>query len=163
MAAEVFQESLHFIMNDIHQDTKMNGIYTEEKINGVNGEHKMNRADQERKVNGFHEETKQDAREHLKQPQPLLKRDLAEYSRRRGSTGVYADSLEVDVMIVGAGFGGIYMLYELRKAGFKTVIYEAGEDLGGVWRFNTYPGARTDSEVPGKSEVFSFKILGKEN
>lgn len=85
-----------------------------------------------------------------KQEHPILKRDLAQYSRRRSTSGQYADNLEVDVLIVGAGFGGIYLLHEMRQAGYKTVIYEAGTSLGGVWRFNAYPGARTDSEVPGK-------------
>lgn len=84
------------------------------------------------------------------QEYPTLKRDLAQYSRRRSTSGQYADNLEVDVLIVGAGFGGIYLLHEMRQAGYKTVIYEAGTSLGGVWRFNAYPGARTDSEVPGQ-------------
>jgi len=42
----------------------------------------------------------------------------------------------------------VYLLYELRKLGFNAVIYEAGNDLGGTWRWNNYPGARVDSEVP---------------
>lgn len=157
MAAEVFQESLHIVMNDIYQGSKMNGVYTQEKMNGVYNEIQMDGFHQEGKINRMDPQTKHDARDYLKQPQPqpFLKRDLAQYSRRRGSTGVYADNLDVDVLIVGAGFGGIYLLYEMRKAGYKTVIYEAGESLGGVWRFNTYPGARTDSEVPGK---YKFSI-----
>lgn len=154
MAAEVFQESLHIVMNDIYQGSKMNGVYNQEKMNRVHNEIQMDGFHQEGKINGM-DPHKHDARDYLKQPQPLLKRDLAQYSRRRGSTGVYADNLDVDVLIVGAGFGGIYLLYEMRKAGYKTVIFEAGENLGGVWRFNTYPGARTDSEVPGK---YGFSI-----
>ncbi|KAJ3844988.1 cyclohexanone monooxygenase [Lentinula raphanica] len=54
----------------------------------------------------------------------------------------------LDVFIVGAGFGGIYMLYNLRKLGYSARIFEAASDLGGVWRNNCYPGARVDSEVP---------------
>ncbi|KAJ3729463.1 FAD dependent oxidoreductase [Lentinula raphanica] len=54
----------------------------------------------------------------------------------------------LDVLIVGAGFGGIYMLYHLRKLGYSARIFEAASDLGGVWRNNCYPGARVDSEVP---------------
>lgn len=77
-----------------------------------------------------------------------MKSELKEYARRRDTTGPYADDLDVDALIVGAGFGGVYMLYELRKLGLKTVIYEAGTDLGGTWRWNRYPGARVDSEVP---------------
>ena len=40
------------------------------------------------------------------------------------------------------------MLKTLRDQGLKTVIYEAGNDTGGTWRWNCYPGARVDSEVP---------------
>jgi cation diffusion facilitator CzcD-associated flavoprotein CzcO len=77
-----------------------------------------------------------------------MKSELKEYARRRHTTGPYVDNLEVDVLIVGAGFGGVFLLHELRKRGFKAVIYEAGDDLGGTWRWNRYPGARVDSEVP---------------
>lgn len=65
-----------------------------------------------------------------------MKSDLKEYARRWKTTGIYSDGLEVDALIVGAGFSGIYMLYELRKLGLKSVIYEAGMDIGGTWRWN---------------------------
>jgi len=55
---------------------------------------------------------------------------------------------ELDALIVGSGFGGIWLLYHLRKLGFKAKIYEAGQDLGGIWYWNCYPGARVDSDVP---------------
>ncbi|GLB02165.1 hypothetical protein AtubIFM57258_003506 [Aspergillus tubingensis] len=58
------------------------------------------------------------------------------------------NSLSLDVIIVGAGFSGIYCLHELRKLGLKTVIFDAAPDLGGTWQWNRYPGARVDSEVP---------------
>lgn len=77
-----------------------------------------------------------------------MKSELKEYAHRRGTTGPYADNLEVDALIVGAGFGGVFVLHQLRKLGLKTVIFEAGNDLGGTWRWNNYPGARVDSEVP---------------
>ncbi|RFU25210.1 hypothetical protein B7463_g11132, partial [Scytalidium lignicola] len=78
-----------------------------------------------------------------------MKSELKEFAHRRGTSGPYADNLEVDALIIGAGFGGVYMLYELRnKLGLNAVIYEAGNDLGGTWRWNNYPGARVDSEVP---------------
>lgn len=102
-------------------------------------------------MNGTYEDTKHDERGQTEHPKAIVKRELASYSHRRGTSGVYCDNLEVDVLIVGAGFGGIYLLHEMRKAGYKTVIYEAGTSLGGVWHFNGYPGARTDSEVPGGS------------
>ncbi|KAF2188891.1 HK97 family phage prohead protease [Zopfia rhizophila CBS 207.26] len=74
--------------------------------------------------------------------------ELKEYSRRRGTEYPYNDDLDVDVLIVGAGFGGVFCLKTLREQGFNAVIYEAGESFGGTWRWNRYPGARVDSEVP---------------
>lgn len=60
----------------------------------------------------------------------------------------YAKELETDVLIVGAGFGGIYLMHKLRQQGFKCKIMEAGSDIGGIWHWNCYPGARVDSQVP---------------
>jgi len=77
-----------------------------------------------------------------------IKTELREYGGRRAKTGPYSDNLEVDALVVGGGFGGVFCFYELRKAGYKTVIYEAGNDLGGTWRWNCYPGAMVDSEIP---------------
>ncbi len=53
-----------------------------------------------------------------------------------------------DVVIVGAGFSGIAMLYRLRKLGLSVRIFESGDDFGGVWHWSQYPGARVDSEWP---------------
>ncbi|KAJ9494848.1 hypothetical protein H2202_009750 [Exophiala xenobiotica] len=61
------------------------------------------------------------------------------------STGTAVDC---DVLIVGAGFSGVSMLYRLRKLGLNTKIFESGDDFGGVWYWNRYPGARVDSEWP---------------
>ena len=69
---------------------------------------------------------------------PKLKTQLWEYGRRRRTDGPYADNLEVDALVVGGGFGGVFCFWSLRKEGFKTVIYEAGTDLGGTWRWNCY-------------------------
>lgn len=55
---------------------------------------------------------------------------------------------ELDVLVVGAGFGGCYSLYKLRQLGLNVHILEAGSYLGGVWHWNNYPGARVDSEIP---------------
>ena len=51
---------------------------------------------------------------------------------------------EVDVVVVGAGFAGVYALYRLRKLGFRVQVFEAGSDIGGTWFHNRYPGARCD-------------------
>jgi len=51
---------------------------------------------------------------------------------------------EVDAVVVGAGFGGMYMLHRLRELGLTTQGFEAGADVGGTWYWNRYPGARCD-------------------
>ncbi|OLN86761.1 Baeyer-Villiger monooxygenase 4 [Colletotrichum chlorophyti] len=56
--------------------------------------------------------------------------------------------MDYEVLIVGGGFGGCYALHQLRKIGFSAHIIEAGSALGGVWHWNSYPGARVDSESP---------------
>jgi cyclohexanone monooxygenase len=50
----------------------------------------------------------------------------------------------VDVVVVGAGFAGMYMLHRLRQHGFSTRVFETGTDVGGTWYWNRYPGARCD-------------------
>lgn len=60
----------------------------------------------------------------------------------------YEDNLDIDVLIAGAGFGGLYLLYEMRKEGYQTVIWEQAVGIGGTWRWNVHPGSRVDSEVP---------------
>lgn len=55
---------------------------------------------------------------------------------------------EYDVIVVGSGFGGVYLLHELRKRNFRTLVIDEGSDIGGVWYWNVYPGARTDSKAP---------------
>jgi cation diffusion facilitator CzcD-associated flavoprotein CzcO/acetyl esterase/lipase len=51
---------------------------------------------------------------------------------------------DVDVVIVGAGFAGMYELVRMRRAGFSAVVLEAGDNVGGTWYWNRYPGARCD-------------------
>lgn len=53
---------------------------------------------------------------------------------------------DVDVIIVGAGFGGLYALHKMRQCGFTAHVYEAGDDVGGTWYWNRYPGCRCDIE-----------------
>jgi cation diffusion facilitator CzcD-associated flavoprotein CzcO/acetyl esterase/lipase len=60
-------------------------------------------------------------------------------------TGATATGVtDVDVVIVGAGFAGMYQLYRMREAGFSCVVLEAADDVGGTWYWNRYPGARCD-------------------
>jgi len=51
---------------------------------------------------------------------------------------------DVDVVVVGAGFAGMYLLHELRANGFTSRVLETGKDVGGTWYWNRYPGARCD-------------------
>ena len=51
-----------------------------------------------------------------------------------------------DVVVIGAGFAGLYMLHRLRKLGLSARLYEAGTGVGGTWYWNCYPGARCDVE-----------------
>jgi cyclohexanone monooxygenase len=55
---------------------------------------------------------------------------------------------EIDVLVVGAGFAGLYQLDRLRTLGFSVQVWEAGSDLGGIWYWNCYPGARVDTAAP---------------
>ncbi len=54
----------------------------------------------------------------------------------------------LDVLVVGAGFSGLYQLDRLRDLGFSVKIFEAAPRLGGVWYWNCYPGARCDTHGP---------------
>ncbi len=54
---------------------------------------------------------------------------------------------DVDAVVVGAGFGGIYMLHKLRnELGLTVQGFEKGDGVGGTWYFNRYPGAKSDTE-----------------
>lgn len=66
-----------------------------------------------------------------------------------------------DAVVVGAGFSGLYMLHRLREAGYSVRVYEAGEDIGGTWYWNRYPGARCDIESIYYNYTFSEEILNE--
>jgi cyclohexanone monooxygenase len=61
---------------------------------------------------------------------------------------------EIDVLIVGAGFGGLFALHKHRQQGFRVVAVEAGADVGGTWFWNRYPGCRCDVESVDYSYSF---------
>ena len=48
----------------------------------------------------------------------------------------------LDMLVVGQGFGGMYMLHRARGMGLDVAAIEAGDDVGGTWYWNRYPGAR---------------------
>ncbi len=63
-----------------------------------------------------------------------------------------------DAIVVGAGFAGLYALLRLRNLGLSTVVLERGEDVGGTWFWNRYPGARCDVESLQYSYSFSDEL-----
>ena len=65
-----------------------------------------------------------------------------------------SDSPDTDVIVVGAGFAGMYALHKFRGLGLRTQVLEAGSDVGGTWYWNRYPGARCD--VPSVEYSYSF-------
>ena len=65
---------------------------------------------------------------------------------------------EVDVVIVGAGFSGMYLLHRLRDRGYSLRVFETGSDVGGTWYWNRYPGARCDVESMQYSYSFSEEL-----
>ena len=65
---------------------------------------------------------------------------------------------QYDVVVVGAGFAGMYMLHRLRGLGLKVRVYEQGSGVGGTWYWNRYPGARCDVESMQYSYSFSDEL-----
>ncbi|MFT5416854.1 MAG: cyclohexanone monooxygenase [Gammaproteobacteria bacterium] len=62
---------------------------------------------------------------------------------------------DFDAIVIGAGFGGLYMLHRLRLLGLSVRVYERGDGVGGTWYWNRYPGARCDTESVTYSYSFS--------
>jgi len=63
-----------------------------------------------------------------------------------------------DMLIVGAGFAGLYQLYRAREMGLRTRVLEAGDGVGGTWFWNRYPGARCDVESLDYSYSFNPEL-----
>jgi cyclohexanone monooxygenase len=63
-----------------------------------------------------------------------------------------------DVVVVGAGMGGIYAVHRFRSQGLSVLCLEAGADVGGVWFHNSYPGARVDIESDNYCYVFDPEL-----
>jgi cyclohexanone monooxygenase len=74
-------------------------------------------------------------------------------------TGVDASpAVAFDAVVVGAGLAGLYMLHRLRGLGLTARVYEAGDDVGGTWYWNRYPGARCDIQSLDYSYSFSDEL-----
>ncbi|CAA9265229.1 MAG: Cyclohexanone monooxygenase, partial [uncultured Actinomycetospora sp.] len=77
---------------------------------------------------------------------------MATVERTAESTSERTD-IDVDAVIIGAGFSGLYMLHTLRdRMGLRARVFERGSGVGGTWYWNRYPGARSDSD----SYIYGF-------
>ncbi|MFB8077325.1 flavin-containing monooxygenase [Streptomyces sp. NPDC056013] len=77
------------------------------------------------------------------------------------SDAVDADAdvdVDVDVVVVGAGVTGLYAVHRLRALGHRVRGFERGDDVGGVWHWNRYPGARCDVESVDYSYSFDEEL-----
>ena len=90
----------------------------------------------------------------------LLRESNAEAATARGGmTKGHGDDVErVDVLVVGAGFAGLYAIVRLRGLGLNVQCVEAGSDVGGTWFWNCYPGARCDIESLEYSYSFDERL-----
>lgn len=66
---------------------------------------------------------------------------------------------DYDVVVIGAGFAGIYALWQARQRGFSVRGLERGSDVGGTWYWNAYPGARCDVESYNYAYFFDNDIV----
>ena len=65
---------------------------------------------------------------------------------------------DCDVVVVGAGFAGLYLLHRLRGLGLAAIAVEAADDVGGTWYWNRYPGARCDIQSIDYSYSFDAEL-----
>src|SRR6185369_9053517 len=77
---------------------------------------------------------------------------------RTQETMTTATTRDLDAIVVGAGFAGLYMLHRLRSLGLTVRAFEAGSGVGGTWFWNRYPGARCDVESMEYSYQFSDEL-----
>jgi cyclohexanone monooxygenase len=78
-----------------------------------------------------------------------------------GTFSEFADELDVEAIVIGAGFAGLRMLQELRRLDVTVRVFEAGTDVGGTWYWNRYPGARTDTEAWAYCFRFDQELLNE--
>ncbi len=75
-----------------------------------------------------------------------------------GRAGSAGSAHDFDVVVIGAGFSGLYALHRFRDSGFRVRVLEKAHDVGGTWLFNRYPGARCDIESIEYSYSFCKEI-----
>ena len=64
------------------------------------------------------------------------------------------EPFSTDVIVIGAGFAGLYAVHRAASAGLSVIGIEAAPDVGGTWYWNRYPGARCDVESVDYSYSF---------
>jgi cation diffusion facilitator CzcD-associated flavoprotein CzcO len=82
-------------------------------------------------------------------------------SSQTRSSQTRSSQTQIDAVIVGAGFAGLYSLYRLRQAGYTARVFETGDNVGGTWYWNRYPGARCDIESMEYSYSFDDDLQQK--
>jgi cation diffusion facilitator CzcD-associated flavoprotein CzcO len=65
---------------------------------------------------------------------------------------------KLDLLIVGAGFGGLYMLHKARALELDALVLDAAPSVGGTWYHNRYPGARVDIQSVEYSYSFDEEL-----
>ena len=80
-------------------------------------------------------------------------------SNSPSSTNDRESAVDFDAVIVGAGFAGLGMLKQIREAGFNAHVFETGDNVGGTWYWNRYPGICCDSEYNVYQFGFDQKLL----
>ena len=69
-----------------------------------------------------------------------------------------ASEPDLDVVVVGAGFAGLYAIHRFRELGLSFRVFEAADDIGGTWYWNRYPGARCDIQSVDYSYSFDPEL-----
>lgn len=77
---------------------------------------------------------------------------------KSGTVSANSAVKKVDVVVVGAGIGGMYAVHKFREMNLSVQGIESGGDIGGVWYWNRYPGARCDLMSIDYSYSFSKEI-----
>ncbi|OBI11435.1 cyclohexanone monooxygenase [Mycobacterium sp. E2462] len=68
--------------------------------------------------------------------------------------GAVTETPESDVLVIGAGFAGLYAVHRAASAGLRVIGVDAAPEVGGTWYWNRYPGARCDVESVDYSYSF---------
>jgi len=89
---------------------------------------------------------------------PSIERAIMSQTKETSPPSTTREPRQIDALIVGAGFGGMFMLHRLRGLGLTCQVVEAGTGVGGTWYWNRYPGARCDTESMQYSYSFSPEL-----